>query len=71
MGDSLRVAEVYTEFTTKGLGSTEKGINSLKNKIRGVKSLMAGVVGSFALKSLADSFITAAKEAEDYRTSIR
>ncbi|MEG1501967.1 MAG: hypothetical protein RR203_02500 [Synergistaceae bacterium] len=71
MGDSLRVAQVYTEFTTKGLGSTERGINSLKNKISGVKSLMAGLVGSLALKSLAGSFVTAAKEAEDYRTSIR
>ena len=69
--DSLRVAQVYTEFDTKGLSSTEKSINSLKGKLNSVRNVLAGIVGAFTLKSVAGSFVAAAKSAEDYRTSIR
>ncbi|MDY2985875.1 MAG: hypothetical protein SOR75_11195 [Synergistes jonesii] len=70
-GDSLRVAQVYTEFETRGLGETEKGIRALKNTLGGVRTLLAGIVGGIALKSVAKSFVVAAARAEDYRTSIR
>lgn len=69
--DSLRVAQVYTEFDTKGLTSTEKSINSLRGKLNSVRNVLAGIVGAFTLKSVAGSFVAAAKSAEDYRTSIR
>ena len=69
--DSLRVAQVYTEFDTKGLSSTEKSINSLRGKLNSVRNVLAGIVGAFTLKSVAGSFVAAAKSAEDYRTSIR
>lgn len=69
--DSLRVAQVYTEFDTKGLSSTEKSINSLRGKLNSVRNVLAGIVGAFTLKSVAGSFVVAAKSAEDYRTSIR
>lgn len=69
--DSLRVAQVYTEFGTKGLSSTEKSINSLRGKLNSVRNVLAGIVGAFTLKSVAGSFVAAAKSAEDYRTSIR
>lgn len=69
--DSLRVAQVYTEFDTRGLTSTEKSINSLRGKLNSVRNVLAGIVGAFTLKSVAGSFVAAAKSAEDYRTSIR
>lgn len=69
--DSLRVAQVYTEFGTKELSSTEKSINSLRGKLNSVRNVLAGIVGAFTLKSVAGSFVAAAKSAEDYRTSIR
>ena len=69
--DSLRVAQVYTEFGTKGLSSTEESINSLRGKLNSVRNVLAGIVGAFTLKSVAGSFVAAAKSAEDYRTSIR
>lgn len=71
MADSLRVAQVYTEFDTKGLDSTSRGINALRGKLNGIRTLLAGVVGAFTMKSVAGSFIAAAKQAEDYQTSIR
>ena len=71
MADSLRVAQVYTEFDTKGLKETQAGIDGLKKKVSSLAKLATGLVGTMALKGVASSFVKAAKEAEDYRISIR
>lgn len=70
-GDSLRVAQVYTEFDTKGLNTTARGMDVLQGKLNSIRNLLAGVVSGLALKSVAKSFIDSAKQAENYRTSIR
>ncbi|MCR5336510.1 MAG: hypothetical protein K6E42_08160, partial [Synergistes sp.] len=55
----------------KTTGEAERGIGSLKNTLSGVKTMLAGFVSYRILKSVSMGFIDAAKQAEDYRTSIR
>lgn len=71
MSESVKVAQLYAEFNSKGLKETQNSLLGVKNTLGSIKGLLATVVGGFTIKKLASDFVNAAKTAENYRTSIR
>lgn len=71
MAQSFEVAQLYASFEERGLGKVNTGIGNLKSQLSGVTKILATVVSGFALKEMGKSFINAARQAEDYKTSIR
>lgn len=66
-GDSLRVGQLYAEFTTKGLSSVTNSMNVLKSKVLNLKTAFLGLTSALGLGKLAKDLISTGAEFETYR----
>ncbi|MBR1897004.1 MAG: hypothetical protein IJ822_09515, partial [Pyramidobacter sp.] len=66
-GDSLRVAQLYAEFTTKGLTSVTNSMGILKSKVLNLKTAFLGLTSALGLGKLAKDLINTGAEFETYR----
>lgn len=65
--DSLRVGQLYAEFTTKGLTSVTNSMNILKGKVLNLKTAFLGLTSALGLGKLAKDLINTGAEFETYR----
>jgi len=66
-GDSLRVGQLYAEFTTKGLSNVTNSMNVLKSKVLNLKTAFLGLTSALGLGKLAKDLISTGAEFETYR----
>ena len=77
MTERLEVAQVYASLrvdASKAAGELDafrRRLGGIKDAVFSVKNVLAGLVAGYGLKSLASSFLEAARRVEDYQTSLR
>lgn len=77
MTERLEVAQIYASLrvdAAKAVGELDafrRRLGGIKDAVFNVKNVLAGLVAGYGLKSLASSFLEAARQVEDYQTSLR